>query len=224
MKKLIASGRASEVFDLGDGRVLRRFKTGGDPEQEALVMRHARDHGYPVPRVFAVDRDALTLERIEGPTMLEALRRSPWTLRRQAALLAELHKRLHEVVAPPALPEVGRGDRLLHLDLHPDNVILSGGGPVVIDWTNARRGAPAVDVALAWIIAATSGGSLGRVFVRQFLQHFDRAKLLSALPTAAERRIADPNVTERERLAVRRLVRRAGVRLDYHRGDERSRP
>jgi hypothetical protein len=40
--RLIASGRASEVLDLGDGRVLRRFKAGGNPRREALVMRHAR--------------------------------------------------------------------------------------------------------------------------------------------------------------------------------------
>jgi hypothetical protein len=40
--KLIASGRASEIFDLGDGRVLRRFRAGGDREREALVMEHAR--------------------------------------------------------------------------------------------------------------------------------------------------------------------------------------
>jgi hypothetical protein len=40
--KLIASGRASEIFDLGDGRVLRRFRPGGDPEREGLFMEHAR--------------------------------------------------------------------------------------------------------------------------------------------------------------------------------------
>ena len=40
--KLLAEGRASEIFDLGDGRVLRRFKRGGDPGFEAGVMEHAR--------------------------------------------------------------------------------------------------------------------------------------------------------------------------------------
>jgi aminoglycoside phosphotransferase (APT) family kinase protein len=135
--KLIAAGRASEIFDLGDGRVLRRFRAGGDPEHEALVMRHAHGHGYPVPRVVEVTADTLVLDRIEGPTMLSELRRRPWTLRSNASLLAQLHQRLHEIVAPPTLAAAGRGDRLLHLDLHPDNVILSPGGPFVIDWTNS---------------------------------------------------------------------------------------
>ncbi len=126
--KLIAAGRASEIFDLADGRVLRRFRAGGDPEREALVMEHAHRHGYPVPRVLEVTPDALVLDRIEGPTMLEELRRRPWTLRRNASVLAELHEQLHEIVAPSGLPAAGGGDRLLHLDLHPDNVILSPGG------------------------------------------------------------------------------------------------
>jgi aminoglycoside phosphotransferase (APT) family kinase protein len=206
--KVIASGRASEIFDLEDGRVLRRFKVGGDPDREALVMRNAADHGYPVPRVLEVTADALVLERVDGPTMLADLRRRPWRLSRHAALLAELHKRLHEIVAPQGVPNTGKGDRLLHLDLHPDNVLLSPEGPVVIDWTNARRGDPALDVALTWVIAATSGGRQGRVFLQRFLPHFDREAVLEALPAAAERRIADPNVTEDEREAVRRLVER----------------
>jgi aminoglycoside phosphotransferase (APT) family kinase protein len=207
--KLIASGRASEIFDLEDGRVLRRFKAGGDPQREALVMRHAAAHGYPAPRVLEVTSDALVLERVEGPTMLADLRRRPWRLPRHASLLAELHQGLHEIIAPPGLPEAGEGDRLLHLDLHPDNVLLSPTGPVVIDWTNVRRGDPALDVALTWVIAATSGGRQGRLFLRWFLRHFDRETLLAALPAAAERRIADPNVTDRERDAVRRLVERS---------------
>jgi aminoglycoside phosphotransferase (APT) family kinase protein len=207
--KLLAAGRASEIFDLGDGRVLRRFRAGGDPEREALVMRHARANGYPVPRVIEVTPDALVLERIEGNTMLAELRRRPWTLRRNARLLARLHARLHEIAAPPQLPAAGTGDRLLHLDLHPDNVIMSPEGPFVIDWTNARRGDPALDVALTWVILATSGGLRARAFLSWFLPHFVRDDVLAALPAAAERRVADTNVTDRERRAVRRFVERA---------------
>jgi streptomycin 6-kinase len=208
--KLIAAGRASEIFDLGDGRILRRFRAGGDPEREALVMQHAAGHGYPVPRVLEVTADALVLERIEGPTMLAQLRRHPWTLRRHAGLLAGLHNRLHEIAAPRPLGAVGPGDRLLHLDLHPDNVILSPRGPFVIDWTNARRGDPALDVALTWVIVATTGGRFGRMFLHWFLPHFDRDELLRTLPAAADLRVADVNVTDRERDAVRRLVQQAG--------------
>src|SRR5512132_1327335 len=194
--RLIASGRASEIFDLGDGRVLRRFKAGGDPEREALAMDHALRHGYPVPRVLDRTDDALVLERIAGPTMAAALRRRPWRLRSQASLLAHLHERLHAIRAPSALPDAGAGDRLLHLDLHPENVIISRNGPIVVDWTNARRGDPALDVALTWVILATSGGRAGRLFLRPFLLQFARDEVAAALPAAAERRLADPNLSD----------------------------
>ena len=44
---------------------------------------------------------------------------------------------------------------MLHLDLHPGNVMFTARGPVVIDWTNARAGAPAADVAMAYLIMAS---------------------------------------------------------------------
>jgi streptomycin 6-kinase len=206
--KLIAAGRASDIFDLGDGRVLRRFKGGGDAEREALVMRYVRSRGYPVPLVLDVVDDGLVLERVDGPTMTAALRRRPWTLRRGSFLLARLHDELHQIPAPPGLRELGPGDRLLHLDLHPNNVIVSSSGPVVIDWTNAHRGEPALDVALTWVILATSAGRAGQLFLRSFLRRFDREDLLGALPLAAEVRLADPNVSDAEREAVRRLLLR----------------
>jgi tRNA A-37 threonylcarbamoyl transferase component Bud32 len=211
--ELIASGRASEVFHLGGGRVLRRFNTRGHPEREALVMRHARHHGYPVPEVFEVVEDALVLARIEGPTMWDVVGEDSSNVPVQAALLAQLHQELHEIEAPDCLPAVRDASRLLHLDLHPVNVILSPSGPVVIDWTNARRGDPAFDVAVTWVIDATSSGlgDLGRSFVSHFISHFRRDDLRLALRPAAEYRMDDDNVTKDEQEAIRNLVAAEGV-------------
>ena len=162
-------------------------------------MAHARRAGYPVPAVHEIRPDALVLERIEGPTMLDDLRRRPWRLNSHARLLAELHRRLHAIPYEDAA--------LLHLDLHPQNVLLSPSGPVVIDWTNARAGEPAFDVALTWVIGLTSGGRLGRAFLRPYLAQFDRSEVESALPAAVAFRLADPNVTAKERETARRLLR-----------------
>jgi hypothetical protein len=59
---------------------------------------------------------------------------------------------------------------------------------------------------MTWVIGATSAGALGRIFVRPFLSRFDRDEIERALPAAAERRLADPAVTESEREAVRRML------------------
>ena len=60
-----------------------------------------------------------------------------------------------ESILPTALADFARrrldglpdGDRLLHGDFHPGNVLLGSQGPRIIDWTATARGAPAADVA-----------------------------------------------------------------------------
>ncbi len=189
-------GRASQVTDLGDGTMLRR---GGAPDREARLMALARAHGFPVPMVHEVLPDGLVLERIDGATMSRAILRRPWTAARQAATLAELHERLHRIPLD--------GARLLHLDLHPENVLMSAAGPVVIDWTNARAGDPAHDVALTWLILQTSGGLPGRVLAGRFRRHAGADVIREGLPAASAFRLADPNVTVAERRRVSMLLR-----------------
>src|SRR5215472_13478770 len=91
---LIGSGRNADAYDLGDGRVLRRYRDGRDARRvfaEAQVMTHVRACGIPVPEVFDVSGSDIVMERAVGPTMLDALGSRPWTLRAQARELARLH-------------------------------------------------------------------------------------------------------------------------------------
>ena len=189
-------------------------------------MSYLADHGYPVPRVEDVRADGseLVMERIDGPTMLQVLTRRPWTLRRNAALLATLHQRLHEIAAPDWLhPFLGGGDGIVHLDLHPLNVILSARGPVLIDWTNVARGAGPLDVALTWLLMTaavlTDGGvraivgrMLRTMFVRSFLTHFDLAAVRDVLPAVAAWKSQDRNMRPAEVAAMQQLVTRESSR------------
>lgn len=45
---------------------------------------------------------------------------------------------------------------LLHRDLHSQNVILTSGGPVIIDWEGAARGPAVADVAMTWVVIGFS--------------------------------------------------------------------
>lgn len=184
-------------------------------------MAYVREQGYPVPAVEALSDDGfdLVLERIEGVTMVEALARAPWTVRRQASALADLHRRLHEIEAPAFLPAapVGTGTKLLHLDLHPLNVMVAPKGIYVIDWPNARRGDPNVDVGLAWVLMAAGqipGGGprarlmqLGRsLLVNGFLSHFDRRAVAGLLRQIVEMKAQDLNMSAAEIAGMWKVV------------------
>jgi len=219
--KLLASGRDADIFECGPQLVLRRTRVGRSMAEEARAMTFAREQGYPVPAIDEVSDDGteLVMERVEGPLMVQVLERRPWTLARNAVLLANLHKRLHDIEAPEWLtPSEGApGDRLLHLDLHPLNVIMTAEGPVVIDWSNARRGHALTDVALTWLLLASGeipGGGLrvraiGRfraLFVSRFVGQFDIDEVRRHLPGVTQWKLTDPHMSEREKQAMRRLA------------------
>ena len=186
-------------------------------------MGYAAHAGFPVPRVEEIRAGGseVVMERIEGPTMFEALSRQPWTLRRHAAALAALHDRLHDIPGPHWLdPFLSGGGSLVHLDLHPLNVILSPKGPVVIDWSNAARGAGPADVALTWLVIMAAeipgrglpvavGRMFRRLFARSFLDHFAEAGVRAALPAVGMWKCQDRNMRAAEVARIQRLVARS---------------
>ncbi len=233
----LAAGRDATIHDAGPGRVLRRTGPTRDLLSEAVVMEHVRAAGYPVPIVHRVGPGEQVLERVEGPTMLDDLQAHPWRVGRHARTLGELHTALHRITAPPDLRPYDpagdtTGDEILHLDLHPGNVILSPSGPVVIDWNNVRRGPAAADVALTWILmgafeldqapltgpwptrllARAERAAIPRIrrrLVRTFLEASgvrDEARAL--LPAVAAIRLEDRNVRPGEAVAIRAMVAR----------------
>jgi aminoglycoside phosphotransferase (APT) family kinase protein len=220
--KLLASGRDADIYEHGPGLVLRRARRGRSMATEARTMAWARDHGYPVPAVDSISDDGLDLvmERIDGVSMVEALGRRPWTIPAHGRSLADLHRRLHEIPAPdwvgPA-PCGEPGDRLLHLDLHPLNVMVTRTGPVVIDWPNAVAGHPDTDVALTWALmaaGAVEGGPVMRLLARRgrvallgaFLAGFDAAAVRRQLASVVEWKVGDPNMAPAECAVLRSLL------------------
>ncbi|HXQ44962.1 MAG TPA: phosphotransferase [Acidimicrobiales bacterium] len=222
---LIASGRDADVFAYGDRLVLRRSRQGRSMVAEAKVMEYARAQGYPTPAVDHLSDDGtdLVMERVDGPSMVEVLGRRPWTLRANGALLGDLHRRLHEIPAPDWVrPGPGPDGRsLLHLDLHPLNVLIGSSGPVVIDWTNAARGAGATDVALTWVLmaageipgnrlkAAVMGRARGAL-VGAFLGRFDLEPVRSSLRAVVEWKVTDPHMSDIEQRRMWEVARTAG--------------
>lgn len=220
---LIASGRAADVYDLGDGTVLRRYRTAHpDIDVEARIMRHVADRGFPVPTVHSASGTDLVMDRVDGDTMLERLSAAPWKVVWYARVLARLQQRLARIEAPAWLladtADPARPQSVLHLDMHPMNVIMSPKGPVVIDWTNAAGGPAGFDGALTYVEVATFGTETTvdrtgqRVFAQAFRLFRGRRNVDAYLGAACDHRLADTGTLPDERIAVAALRKKVAGR------------
>lgn len=196
---------------------------------EARTMVYLRQCGYPVPSVEEVSHDGsdLVMERVDGPSMARAISKAPWTVKRHAHILADLHVQLHDLPPPDFLPAVPifTGHSVLHLDLHPLNVMITRTGPVVIDWSTASLGDPDIDVGLAWVIMASGEipggpvtsmllGTLRSVLVHNFLERFDRGEIIPKLRAIVEAKTTrDPHMSANEITRMKRVVDRAERRM-----------
>ncbi|MFC2094821.1 aminoglycoside phosphotransferase family protein [Candidatus Bipolaricaulota bacterium] len=131
------------------------------------------------------DRLGFVMDHIGGPTMLRKLTEQPWKLWPLARMSANLHAHMHgqcsqtlpsqrerfhrvidhlaEQLTPDviarlhhALDNLDDGNVICHGDFHPDNIILSDRGPIIIDWGPATSGAPAADI--AWTVYLFKNG------------------------------------------------------------------
>lgn len=100
------------------------------------------------------------------------------------------------------------GHRVIHLDLHPENVVLTAQGPVVIDWRNARDGSPDLDVAMSALILAQVAleprdqrGPAVRLLLGEFVARV-AADPVRLLDEAVVRRRADDNQSAAQRRAL----------------------
>lgn len=131
-------------------------------------------------------RRGIIMQRIAGESMLQRARRDMTQAEALIRQFAEAHLRIHAAVAPglprqrdhleydishaPLLTESLRaaalerlyalpsGDRVCHGDYHPDNLLLTADGVVIIDWIAAVQGNPLADVARTVVVLG--GGSL----------------------------------------------------------------
>lgn len=161
-------------------------------------MGYLAGHGFPVPVVYRAAGPDLVMDRVPGPTLLTALVDGEVDASFAGQTLADLHNRLARV---PARLSRDPAMRVLHLDLHPDNVLLGPRGPVLIDWRNTSEGPHDLDVAMsALILAQVAVGEQTNLTLATLtaFAHAVDGQPLSQLDTAVARRGADSNLTSRE--------------------------
>jgi Ser/Thr protein kinase RdoA (MazF antagonist) len=175
-------------------------------------------------------RHGIVYERVDGPTLGSDLRRRPWRIDRAARLPAGLHAGMHTLAADSlpaqrqrlvekirsasplpsdlkaaalaALEQLPDGDRICHGDFHPENVLLTQDGPVIIDWIDAACGNPLADVARTCLLIAgrppTWGGlpiKIGywgrRRFVALYLKYYFALQPGGQEPLSPERLLSE---------------------------------
>ncbi len=119
-------------------------------------------------------RQGIIYERVNGPSMLTVMSSKPWWIARLARSFAELHTQVHkqsgdglspvrialrkaiasaspsaqlQAAALEGLDQLPDGTALCHFDFHPDQVLMTTRGPVIIDWMTAVQGDPVADIA-----------------------------------------------------------------------------
>ena len=158
---------ASPRFGRHEARMTRAASAAGAPEVFGEVTLEGR---------FGI-----VLQRLDGPTLLQLWQARAVTSEQVGAILATLYASVHKTPPPPDVPplrgwvdavsqtsrdilpeHIATGvlalidrlppeDGLCHADLHPGNVIMTAGGPRIIDWACALRASAVFDIARAHV-------------------------------------------------------------------------
>ena len=166
-----ASGSAWRVSSGGTTSVLRMLGSATLATSRLAAMAAARGAGLPAPESLRHARighgEVVLLSWLPGVSLLEALARTPGRAGHYGERMGRLQRELHDVHAPAqiiraaddsghpfgagrAVAGLARGDRLIHLDWHPLNLLVDEAvGEIVgiVDWDNARAGDPSLDLA-----------------------------------------------------------------------------
>ena len=182
MLNKIGIGRTAEIFEIENNKILKLyFKRIPD---EVAIMEyeiHKKINNLDIPIAVCYDliqqdgRYGITMEKINGISMMKFMSENPMTSMQQAKKLAQLHSTVHVIKNPgltqykdqlrqriDAVPIISNsdknkifaylkklpeGDSLCHGDFHPENILFANKKDYIIDWMTATQGNLCSDVA-----------------------------------------------------------------------------
>jgi aminoglycoside phosphotransferase (APT) family kinase protein len=190
-------------------------------------------------------RFGILYEHIAGMSLTSAFQQKPWTLLSLARLLADLHLEMHQYRLPqlPSLRErlsgciqgnggmpaeirrrllelittLPDGEGLAHGDFHPENIFITGRGPIILDWMDATRGHSLGDVARTSLLLRQAAlppdipgrrfielirGLFHHIYLRRYFERrvVDKVEWRAWQTVIAAARLAEDIPEERDRL------------------------
>lgn len=224
---LIGEGKVAEVFEYGEGRVLKLYRAGqsaSDPRRELGILDVVEAAGVAAPRAFDLEqideRWGLVMSHVGGRPFAEPMLADPARTGPYFAAMARLQVQIHaasgSALAPlkvrvarkieasglsdpvrrglrDRLSKLPDGDRLLHGDFHPFNILGTPESAMVVDWLDATCGPPAADVCRSWLLMQTVARDLAEAYLDAYFaaSPLSRAAVFAWLPVLAAARIAE---------------------------------
>ncbi len=177
---VLAGDRLLKLFDAG----FPQASIMQEAENAALLYRAGVPTPAVLEVTRRNGRLGIVFTRHEACSMLEILVSAPETATATAETFAALHAKIHAVTAhdmPPQreqmravivaarslstevkqaalgiLEDLPDDNVCCHGDFHPENVLMTEAGPMVIDWYDATQGSAAADVALTELLLQTA--------------------------------------------------------------------
>jgi len=184
----VAQGGQADIYDYGDGKVLRVPRRPRDYDRiryEYSVYSLLSGSNIKAPKAYELvevnNAPAIIMERIQGISMIDQIKKWPFLARRKTVDLAEMHVGLLKQTAnesitngkdkarfcingSPNLAEDTKkelldvlerlpgGNFLCHGDFHPGNILHSHRVDYIIDWSGASRGDFVCDIAHTYVL------------------------------------------------------------------------
>lgn len=216
-------GQALKLYRAGEPKISAFREAAVLAVAEAGAIAAPRTQG-----VIEVDgRWGVVMNRVAGRPLAEPMLKEPQAAGRYLAELARMQTALHAApgtgltslrarlaarldcapgVAQPVrqrlrerLASLPEGDRLLHGDFHPYNVMGQPGSATVVDWLDASAGPPAADTCRSWVLMYAASPAIAEAYLDAYLavSPLSRDEVMAWLPVVAAARLSE-NVAEQE--------------------------
>lgn len=230
---LIGEGKVAQVFEHGEGRVLKLYRAGqpeSDAVREAEVLGVVARGGVRAPRAYGVEsfdgRCGVVMDRVGGRTFGEAMLANPAGAGPYFAAMAGLQAGLHAASGAGLTPlkqrladKIGRapglsdpvrrrlrdrlaalpdGNRVLHGDFHPYNILGTPEEAIIVDWLDATAGPPAADICRSWLLMQTVYPAMAEAYLAT--SPLPREAVFAWLPVTAGARLSENVPDEAEAL------------------------
>ncbi len=183
--ELIGKGNTAEVFDVGEGKILKLFVPGYPREPVELEFSNARkmeSFGLPVPACYEMTevdgRYGIVYEKVPGTDLYSYIVRTG-EFQKGLEILVGFQKQILEkecsdllsykdfiklVIGdrdPGAFEKIDRlpdGNTVCHGDFHPFNILIADSGEAkIIDFMNVCRGPREYDIARSYYLMKGEG-------------------------------------------------------------------